>query len=121
MDIDCDGDQSDPGDGRCGTSEDTQSQTAFKDMVQSYSNGTVDDLNANYIPYVVFGNGGTKEGYTNFEPAQWGIKPLSVMAVVCGDKLVRRSASYTVPQKLIMLGLWRVGRHQRRRRSAACG
>jgi hypothetical protein len=56
MDIDCDGDQSDPGDGRCGNSQDTQSTTAFQYQVQQYSGGSVSDLNANFIPYVVFGS-----------------------------------------------------------------
>lgn len=91
MDIDCDGDQSDPGDGRCGKSQDTQSTTAFKDLVERYSSDhgpEVSDLNANFIPYVVFGNQGSKSGYTTFHPQAHGIKPLSVMAVVCGDKLV---------------------------------
>lgn len=91
MDIDCDGDQSDHGDGRCGNSDDTQSITAFQYLVEQYStdNGApVSDLNANFIPYVVFGNSGSKAGYTNFRPQRFGIKPLSVMAVVCGDKLV---------------------------------
>ena len=98
MDIDCDGDQTDPGDGRCGKSTDTQSETAFKSQVQEYSKqstGTeVSDLNANFIPYVVFGNQGTKKGYTTFHPQAYGIKPLSVMAVVCGEKLVRLSLQY---------------------------
>lgn len=89
MDIDCDGDQSDPGDGRCGNSGDTQSTTAFEYQVSQYSNGKVSDLNANYVPYVVFGNFGTKPGYTNFHPQKHGIKPLSVMAVVYKDQLVQ--------------------------------
>lgn len=91
MDIDCDGDQSDPGDGRCGSSSDTQSTTAFKDLVQKYSNQAgkpISDLNANFAPYVVFGNYGTREGYTNFHPEDHGLQPLSVMAVVCDGKLV---------------------------------
>ena len=86
MDIDCDGDQSDPGDGRCGSSGDTQSITAFQDQVQQYSRtagNQVSDLNANYVPYVVFGNDGKRAGYTNFHPQDVGIQPLSVMAVVC--------------------------------------
>ena len=86
MDIDCDGDQSDHGDGRCGTSTDTQSTTAFQDQVREYSNiagSYVSDLNANFIPYVVFGNYGTKSGYQNFHPEEYGMQPLSVMAVVC--------------------------------------
>jgi hypothetical protein len=88
MDVDCDGDQSDHGDGRCGNSNDTQSTTAFEYQVKQYSDQKVSDLNANFIPYVVFGNFGSKKGYTNFHPQQHGLKPLSVMAVVCGDKLV---------------------------------
>jgi hypothetical protein len=36
----------------------------------------------------VFGNFGNDKGYTNFHPQNHGLKPLSVMAVVCGDKLV---------------------------------
>ena len=89
MDIDCDGDQSDPGDGRCGNSNDTQSTTAFQYQVQQYSGGQVSDLNANFIPYVVFGNFGSNAGYTTFHPQSHGIKPLSAMAVVYGDQLVR--------------------------------
>lgn len=73
-----DSDQSDPGDGRCGSSEDTQSETAFKDLVQEYSQKTdtlVDDLIANLIPYVVFGNYSNKAGYTNFHPEDFGLLP----------------------------------------------
>ncbi|KAH6889306.1 family 75 glycoside hydrolase [Thelonectria olida] len=88
MDIDCDGIQgSSADDGRCGSSGDTQSQTSFMDIVASYGQGQK-DLDANVHPYVVFGNVGTKKGYTNFNPQSYGIKPLSVMAVVCGDKLI---------------------------------
>jgi chitosanase len=84
MDIDCDGDQSYRGDGRCGSSQDTQSETTFKDEVRKFG---ISDLNANIHPYVVFGNEGN---YTpTFDPQAYGIKPLSVMAVVCGNKLVR--------------------------------
>ena len=96
MDVDCDGDQSDPGDGRCGNSGDTQSETAFKSQVQQYSKqagDAVSDLNANFVPYVVFGNQGSKAGYTTFHPQTHGIKPLSVMAVVCGDQLVSHTRS----------------------------
>ncbi|KAF8851764.1 glycoside hydrolase family 75 protein [Acephala macrosclerotiorum] len=87
MDIDCDGLQNGPGnDGRCGSSTDTQSQTSFMDTVASYGQG-VSDLNAFVHPYVVFGNVGTKAGYVNFDPRSVGVKPLSLMAVVCGDKM----------------------------------
>lgn len=103
MDIDCDGDQSDHGDGRCGSSDDTQSTTAFKDLVQKYSRkagNAVSDLNANFIPYVVFGNHGKKDGYTNFHPEDFGLRPLTVMAVVCGDQLVSENQNNS-SQKLI--------------------
>lgn len=92
MDVDCDGLQTGPVDGRCKSSTDTQSETAFKDTVQQYSRADghfVKDLNANFIPYVVFGNYGKKKGYTTFHPTDYNVQPLSVMAVVCGDQLVR--------------------------------
>lgn len=89
MDIDCDGEQHGPGDdGRCESSGDTQSQTSFKDTVASYKAG-VKDLNAFVHSYVVFGNVGKKNHYIEFKPEDHGVKPLSVMAVVCGDKMVR--------------------------------
>jgi hypothetical protein len=184
MDIDCDGLQSPRPDDRCGSSDDTQSETSFKDLVAEYLGGgssgsddndnkkrslsrlnvkrnlalrershhhhkskshstktqtdsdpdptstqspdsdstqspnptatqspdpstatesapgseptqappnpgtPVSDLNANYIPYVVFGNDGSASGFTTFDPTQYGIQPLSVMAVVCNDQLV---------------------------------
>lgn len=88
MDIDCDGIQgSSADDGRCGSSGDTQSQTSFMDTVASYGQGQ-EDLDANIHPYVVFGNVGSRKGYKNFDPQSYGIEPLSVMAVVCGDKLI---------------------------------
>ncbi|KAI1371069.1 glycoside hydrolase family 75 protein [Hypoxylon crocopeplum] len=88
MDIDCDGTQgSAADDGRCGNSGDTQSITSFADTVRGYGKG-IRDLDANIHPYVVFGNVGGKEGYTSFDPQKHGIEPLSVMAVVCGDKLI---------------------------------
>ncbi|KAM0812872.1 putative Endo-chitosanase [Seiridium cardinale] len=88
MDIDCDGAQGGAGDdGRCGYSSDTQSQTSFEGTVAAYGKG-VKDLNANVHPYVVFGNTGDKSGYANFDPQSHGIEPLSLMAVVCGEKLI---------------------------------
>jgi hypothetical protein len=90
MDIDCDGQQGGPADdGRCGSSDDTQDITAFQDVVASYGTGQ-NDLNANADPYVVFGNsGGANKGWPSYDPTDSGIEPLSVMAVVCGDQLVR--------------------------------
>jgi hypothetical protein len=88
MDIDCDGVQSGPGrDSRCGDSSDTQSQTSFQDTVAGYKKG-VSDLNAFVHPYVVFGNVGSKSGYTVFDPTKNGVEPLSLMVVVCGDQMV---------------------------------
>jgi len=97
MDIDCDGVQGSPADdGRCGNSGDTQSITSFADTVRDYGVG-IDDLDANAHPYVVFGNAGEKAGYTTFDPKEYGIEPLSVIAVVCGDKLVRFLSLYFFP------------------------
>ena len=89
MDIDCDGTQSDSPayDGRCEASTDTQSVTTFQDTVASYRAG-VKDLDANVHGYVVFGNSGDRPGWRTFDPEEYGIEPLSVMAVVCGDRLV---------------------------------
>ncbi|KAI1769332.1 glycoside hydrolase family 75 protein [Hypoxylon sp. FL1150] len=88
MDIDCDGTQgSAADDGRCGNSGDTQSITSFADTVKGYGEG-VDDLDANIHPYVVFGNVGSKPGYTSFDPQKYGIEPLSVIAVVCNNKVI---------------------------------
>lgn len=88
MDIDCDGTQGGPADdGRCGKSSDTQSITSFADTVRGYGKG-VRDLDAKIHPYVVFGNVGGKAGFKSFDPQKHGIEPLSVMAVVCGDKLI---------------------------------
>ncbi|KAL7948707.1 fungal chitosanase of glycosyl hydrolase group 75 domain-containing protein [Trichoderma barbatum] len=87
MDIDCDGIQNGPADdGRCGSSGDTQSVTSFSDTVRSYGTGQR-DLDANAHPYVVFGNDGGP-GWNTFDPQSVGIEPLSVMAVVCNNKLI---------------------------------
>lgn len=85
MDVDCDGKQGGAGeDGRCGNSQDTQSQTTFMDTVANYGAG-INDLNPKVHSYVVFGNDATTP---SFNPQKFNVKPLSVMAVVCGDKLV---------------------------------
>jgi hypothetical protein len=91
MDIDCDGEQNGPGnDGRCASSPDTQAATSFQSTIQGYNKG-INDLNANVHPYVVFGNEGSKHGWKTFDPREYGVEPLSIMAVVCGSKLVRHS------------------------------
>ncbi|KAI8299777.1 Endo-chitosanase [Colletotrichum sp. SAR11_240] len=83
MDIDCDGAQT-SGDGRCASSTDTQSQTTFKSRLSSWGNG---DLNSYIHPYVVFGNEGSKPNWPNFDPKEYGVEPLSVMAIVCNNQL----------------------------------
>jgi hypothetical protein len=97
MDIDCDGEQNGRGDdGRCGSSSDTQSITSFQDIVKGYKKG-INDLNAYVHPYVVFGNEGTKSGWKTFDPEHYGIEPLSVIAVVCNGKMVRRHPLFSPP------------------------
>jgi hypothetical protein len=84
MDVDCDGS------GRCGNSADQKSETRWQSFVQSYSDiagSHVDDLDANNVPYVVFGNVGSAPDYTTFDPRAHNVQPLSVMAVVCGDQM----------------------------------
>jgi len=66
---------------------DSQTETVVKDTVASNKTG-VKDLNAFVLPCVVFGNVGKKNNYEEFKPDGHGVKPLSVMAVVRGDKMV---------------------------------
>ncbi|KAK7221318.1 hypothetical protein V2G26_009321 [Clonostachys chloroleuca] len=89
MDIDCDGAQkgSPADDGRCRASDDTLSISSFQDTIGSYGTG-IKDIDAYVHPYVVFGNTGSKKDWATFNPTQHGIEPLSLMAVVCGGKLV---------------------------------
>ncbi|KAH0565431.1 hypothetical protein GP486_001184 [Trichoglossum hirsutum] len=84
LDVDCDG--VDPTAGECANGAGSaQTVTRFVDEVRKFSNGSVKELDAKKIPYVVFGNDQKKNP---FDPMQYGMKPLSVMAVVCGDNLV---------------------------------
>ncbi|PHH90860.1 hypothetical protein CDD83_2416 [Cordyceps sp. RAO-2017] len=114
MDIDCDGaPAADPGEAaRCGSSTDTQSQTAMRSLFTSYTstnyrsssgndlddgfddlgNG-LGDLSATVHPYVVLGNSGSKPGWKTFEPREYGVQLGSIVAVVCGNgKMVRNLA-----------------------------
>lgn len=75
MDIDCDGANNSSGD--CKNDPSGDDETAFKDQVQKYG---ISDLDANVHSYVVFGNQG-------FNPQDYGMKPLSVMAIVCNGQL----------------------------------
>lgn len=79
MDIDCDGANNSAG--ACANDPSGQSETAFKDTVQTFG---ISDLDANIHPYVVFGNEG---GSPSFNPSP-SMKPLSVMAIVCNNQVV---------------------------------
>lgn len=89
MDIDCDGAGSGTGD--CSNDPSGQSVTAFKDLVQQYSGGAVQDLNTDIHNYVVLGNDNSVQegdGGASFDPTKDAqIQPLSVVAVVCGGNL----------------------------------
>ncbi|SPQ25530.1 512c8d22-86a6-4199-b128-6251811c7042 [Thermothielavioides terrestris] len=88
MDVDCDGAQrAGSDDGRCNSSTDTQGETAFRSTVAGYGRG-IADLDPFVHPYVVFGNEGSKPGWKTFDPRAYGVEPLSVVAVVCGDQLL---------------------------------
>ncbi|KAL2013502.1 hypothetical protein VTN00DRAFT_1027 [Thermoascus crustaceus] len=79
MDVDCDGD--DRTAGKCSNDNSGQDQTTFQQIVKGYG---FSDLNANIHGYVVFGNEGAKP---SFEPKEAGMKPLSIMAVICNNQL----------------------------------
>lgn len=90
MDVDCDGTQAPiNGDTRCGDTSQTQSRTSARLTIASYNAG-ISDLNPHIHPYVVFGNSGENgKGFPTFEPSEYGMEMASVMAVVCGDKMVK--------------------------------
>lgn len=88
MDIDCDGIQKKPNSGRCGTNPSDQSVTSFSATVKSYNIAGLTDLDPYIHPYVVFGNSGAKPRNVPFDPKDYGIQPLSVMAIVTKNKLV---------------------------------
>lgn len=89
MDVCCDGEQGGPADdGRCNNDPSLLSITAFQSEIEDYDVG-IKDLNANVHSYIVFGNTGDTPGWPTFLPEDHGIEPLSLMAVVCGENLVR--------------------------------
>lgn len=77
MDVDCDGADDKAGD--CSNDPTGFGETAFKDTVQSYG---ISDLNANIHPYVVVNEP------PFFDAQHFGLKPLSVMAIVCNNQVV---------------------------------
>ncbi|KAL7941481.1 glycoside hydrolase family 75 protein [Trichoderma barbatum] len=79
MDVDCDG--ANNSGGACANDPSGQGQTSFQDTVQSFG---IEDLDANIHPYVVFGNEGDSP---SFAPQDFGMEPLSIVAVVCNDQV----------------------------------
>lgn len=85
MDIDCDGANNSAGD--CANDPSGQGQTAFKHEVQDYG---IEDLDSNKHSFVVLGNEGASPEYM---PTSDGVESLSIVAVVCANKLVSRNLS----------------------------
>lgn len=93
MDVACNGIQNSAADdGRCGSFISPLPPTKFANIVASYGTGQT-DLDPFVHPYVVFGNSGKEPESTTFDPQQYGVEPLSIMAVVCNNKLVSRLSS----------------------------
>ncbi|KAI1844193.1 hypothetical protein JX266_009677 [Neoarthrinium moseri] len=88
MDIDCDGQQREPNNGRCGHNPSDQSMTAMRDYLQAYQIPGITDLNTYVHPYIVFGNSGTNPHNVPFDPRDHGVQPLSIVLVVTPDNLV---------------------------------
>lgn len=76
MDVDCDG--ANRSGGKCANDPSGQSMTSFMDELPAFG---IPDLDANIHSYVVLGT-------DNFDPKSFGIQSLSVVAVVCGTKMV---------------------------------
>lgn len=76
MDVDCDGVNN--ARGKCANDPTGQSITAFQDEVSRFG---IEDLDANLHGYVVLGT-------RKFDPRDVGVESLSVVAVVCNDRLV---------------------------------
>ena len=85
MDIDCDGANNSAGD--CANDPTGQGQTAFKHEVQGYG---IEDLDSNKHSFVVLGNEGE---WPEYMPTQHGVESLSVVAVVCDNRLVGHNFS----------------------------
>jgi hypothetical protein len=88
MDIDCDGAQRTPNNGRCGVNPTDQSHTAMRSYLQAYRIAGVTDLDPYRHPFVVFGNDGLNSNNVNFDPMAYGIQPLSIIFVVTLTQLV---------------------------------
>lgn len=106
MDVDCDG--ANRSGGKCANDPSGQSMTSFMDELPAFG---IPDLDANVHSYVVLGT-------NNFDPQSFGIQSLSVVAVVCGGKLVFTPPTHSLPGPIssILTGyivLRCLGRHQR--------
>lgn len=88
MDVDCDGANSSKG--KCANDRTGQSITAFQDEVSTFGIG---DLDANLHSYVILG---TK----NFDPRDVGVESLSIVAVVCNNRLVNMTPRTVTRRKL---------------------
>ena len=82
MDIDCDG--ANHSAGKCANDPSGQPDLAFDSQLQNYNVG-LQHLDAHIHPYVVLGN---SLGSPSFKPANQGVRPLSLVAVVCNGALV---------------------------------
>ncbi|ORY60979.1 family 75 glycoside hydrolase [Pseudomassariella vexata] len=70
-----------------GFEPETDGPTAFRDLVRE-EHPNLADLNPYVHPYVVFGNKGSFSGQPAFEPQDYGIVPLSLIAIVCNSQLI---------------------------------
>lgn len=86
MDVDCDGADDKAGD--CSNDPSGFGETSFMDTVKGYG---ISDLNANIHPYIVV----NEPPY--FDAQKNGMKPLSVMAVVCNNQVVSPSGVSACP------------------------
>lgn len=89
MDIDCDGADATAGD--CSDDPSGYGATSFKDTVRTFG---ISDLNANIHPYVVV----NEPPYFNAQ--KYGMKPLSVMAVVCNNQIVSNGSILPIMNSL---------------------
>jgi chitosanase len=81
MEITCDGVRN--VDGPCSKDPDRVGDTAFKEVAREKG---WPDLDPSIHSYVVFGNDGDK---ATFDPQAVGMRPYSVVAVVCNNQVVR--------------------------------
>lgn len=70
--------------------------TTFQPIIQSYNVG-VSDFNPYVTSFVTFGNVESKNpGFISFDPRKYGIEPMSIIAVVCNNRMVSCCVSSAV-------------------------